>query len=145
MNSHANDLSPRNRTLVDAVRRLQEYDKIYGDPTIPAACAGELQRVLLKYISKSPRRVGPAEHAALDQVLHILARVGCGPVVLNDLYIEGSAFLAVAAEAAVAKVSEARPVDRHEQESHDEEQVAEELVSSIEDEAEALRLAAQQP
>lgn len=107
-------LNPRSRILVNAVKKLQEYDHVFGDPKKVAACAGELQRVLLKYASKSDRRVGPAEHSAIDQVLFHVARIACGPVVYTDSYLEGGLQFAIAGEAALESVGEAEPIDRHE-------------------------------
>jgi hypothetical protein len=132
MNVMNENLTPRNKILVESVRKLQAEDKIYGEPTAYAACAGELQRVLLKYASRSVRRVGPAEHSALDQVLMCIARIGCGPVVIDGLYTEGAAQLAIAGEAAIHSTGEARPVDVHERKQFDDEAMTDQLAAQVE-------------
>jgi hypothetical protein len=124
-------LTPRDRVLVNAVKRAQEYDRVFGDPKIVSACTGELQRVLLKYASKSDRRIGPAEHAALDQALVHFARIACGPVVHSDSYVECGLYTAVAAEAALASVSEAEPINKHERRDYRAERQADEIASGL--------------
>lgn len=105
---------PHFRVLVDAVKRGQEHDEAFGDPKLVAACAGELQRVFLNYATKSNRRIGAAEHSAVNQSLAHIARIACGNKVHADSYVEGGLFLAIAAEAALEKVGDAQPVDPHE-------------------------------
>ena len=109
-----NDLMPHFRVLVDAVKRGQEHDEAFGDPKLVAACAGELQRVFLNYATKSNRRIGAAEHSAVNQSLAHIARIACGNKVHADSYVEGGLFLAVAAEAAMEKMGDIEPVDPHE-------------------------------
>lgn len=121
-------LDPRYRIMVDAVKRMQEHDQAFGDPKLVAACAGELQRIFLNYAAKSNRRIGAAEHSAVNQSLVYIARVACGNTVHPDSYLEGGLFLAVAAEAALAKTGDAEPVDPHERADFRLNQEAEKLV-----------------
>jgi len=74
------------------------------------ACAGELKRVFFKYAAKSPRRVGPGEHEAVDQVLSKIARIATGPIVHEDTYVDGAAYMAIAGECALVGTTEARSV-----------------------------------
>src|SRR5262245_53552484 len=104
-------MKPRDRVLIEAVRTLQNYETLFGDPKIVAACAGELQRTFLKYAIRSPRRLSSAEHAAMDQALREVARIACGPAIHADNYVEASAFIGIAAECALANGNQAQSAD----------------------------------
>lgn len=119
-------MSPRARILVSSVKVLQDRDTIYGEPRTPLSCAGELKRVFLKYAARSPRRIGPGEHEALDLALTKIARIATGPTIHEDNYVDGAAYLALAGEAALVGTTEARSLMGHEAEDEAQEE-AEEL------------------
>lgn len=95
-------MPPRAKILVDAVKAVTESrEKTYGDPKVNLSCAGELKRVLLRYLARSARQIGAGEHEALDQTLSKIARIATGPDVHEDNYTDAAAYMALAAECAI--------------------------------------------
>jgi hypothetical protein len=124
-------MTPRARILVQGVRLTSgTRDNLYGDPKINMACAGELKRVFLKYAVKSPRRIGPGEHEAIDLVLTKISRIATGTVPHEDTYVDGATYMAIAGECALEGTPEARSVFGHEQTDEDFEEAAANQIES---------------
>lgn len=114
-----NQLSTRDRILVQAVKKLKAHDTRFGDPKIVSSCAGELQRVFLKYALKSDRKISNGEHSAVEKALAQIARIACGPVVWEDSYIGAGAELAIAGECAMNDSGGVEAAFKHEREEED--------------------------
>lgn len=99
---------------MQSVKALQHRDKTYGEPRTTLACSGELKRIFLKYAARSPRRISPGEHEAVDLIITKLSRIATGPTALEENYVDGSMFFGLAGEAALGNSVEARSVMAHE-------------------------------
>ena len=132
---HKPEMTPRARILIQGVRLTTgQRDQIYGDPKVNMACAGELKRVFLKYAARSPRRIGPGEHEAIDLVLTKISRIATGTVVHEDTYVDGATYMAIAGECAIDGTTEARPIMRHEvEEDQFEEEAAAQIENAVKD------------
>ena len=76
-----------------------DRNRSYGDPYENLSLAGRLKEV---FYSGAKRPISPGEREALDLIFTKLSRIGVGSAVIEDNYVDGAAYFAIAYECALA-------------------------------------------